>query len=249
MTNELRIWPTLLWSLMLLNTIARVATPIESFEVMTVTPGRVIKHEVELKGPFDDDVVERFLVGPQLFSHAVGVAKNAIEQPKAYLNWYRITKPTDELKRVLSVRDTLRGNDTHQITIDQPAYLLSPAQRLTSGSPSAIPDTLNYFMAYTINPAPEIKQKVKLAGTFGAEDRTATKAVFLCVPVQHWHHHEHSPIKTARRCLVVYELLPQKHDITVTTIDQFGLNNLEAQSSDWLAVDAEMVERKPTKAE
>jgi hypothetical protein len=248
MANRLRIWATLLWALMSLDTIARADTPIESFEVVTVTSSRVIKHEVDLKGPFDVDAVERFLVGPQLFSHAIGFEKDAIQQPKAYLNWFKIAKPANEPKRVVTVRDALRGENAREITIDRPAYLLSPAQRLGSGSPGAVPDSLNYFMAYTIDGAPEIKQQVKLTGAFGPEDRTATKAVFLCVPVEQWHHDEHAPIKNAKRCLVVYELLSHKHEITINTMDQFGLNKLEAQSSDWLAVDAEIVDGERPKA-
>lgn len=246
MANLQRICAALLWVSMSLNTIAAADRPVESFEVLAVNPSRVIKHEVELKGPFDDDVVERFLIGPQLFSQAVGFNKNAIQEPKAYLNWFKIAKPAEEPERVVTVRDALRGKDTQQMTIERPVYLLSPSQRLKSGSPSPIPDKLNYFMAYEINDSPAIKQPVKLAGAFGPEDRTATKAVLLCLPVEQWHHHQHSPVKNAQRCLVVYELLPHLHASTVNTIDQFGLNKLETQSSKWLCVDAQLVGRGPT---
>jgi hypothetical protein len=243
------ICAALLGALICLNTLAAADTPIASFEVVTVTSSRVIKHEVHLKGPFDDDVVERFLVGPQRLSHAVRFESNAIQEPKAYLNWFKIVKPAKEPSRVVTVRDVLQMKDSREINIETPAYLLSPAQRLTSGSPSPIPDNLNYFMAYTINGSPVNKQKVKLAGAFGPEDRTATKAVFLCVPVEQWHHDEHAQIKNEQRCLVVYELLPHKHETTVNTIDQFGLNKLETQSSNWLCVEAEIVGRQPAEGQ
>ena len=61
----------------------------------------------------------------------------------AYLNWYKITEPTSEPQRILSVRDTLRANEAHQITIENAAFLLSPAQRITTGPPSELPDGLN----------------------------------------------------------------------------------------------------------
>lgn len=244
MTIRQSLWTILPWALVFLDTIASADAPSHCFEVLTVNASRVIKHEVDLKGPFDQDRVERLLVGPELFSHEIGFDNVGLQQAKAYLNWFKIAKPAKEPKRIVTIRDALQTNGTRQLTIKALVYLLSPAQRLTSGSPSPIPDNLNHFLAYEIADAPETKQQLKLGGAFGPENRTSIRAVFLCVPAEQWHHDEHAKIKNAKRCLVVYELFPQKHATTVNTIDQFGLNKLETVSSNWLGVDAVIVKQK-----
>lgn len=234
---------------MCIDTVACAANPLDFFEVVNVTPSRVIKHEVQSKSPFDNDVIETVLTGPQFFSHAVGFKHEAIQEPRAYLNWYEIAQPPKEPRRTVVVRDPLRGKDAHSITIGSSAFLLSPAQRITTGSPSPIPDGLNYFRAYRILDAPLVSKTVKLNGTLGPEDRTATRAILLCVPIEQWHHDEHFRVKDSQDCLIVYELLPQKHSVSITTIDQFGLNKLDAHASNWLCVRARTSEPKPTAAE
>ena len=245
MTNGQGSFAASLCVLASLCTVASARTPLDFLEVVAVTPSRVIEHEVDLKGPFDNDTVETFLEGPQLFSHAVGFGGKAVEEQNTFLNWYKIAKPATESQRTLSVRDSLRGNEAYQITIEKSEFLLSPAQRVTSGPPGRIPAGLNYFKAYKIVGGPQIDQKVKLSGTFGPEDRMATKATFLCVPVEKSHHDERFPIKNPKACMLVYELLPQKCKVRITTIDLFGLNKMKARSGKWLCVPAQIVERTP----
>jgi hypothetical protein len=213
-------------------------SPGEFFEVVAVTPSRLITHEIELKDQFDEQVVEADLEGPKLFSHAVGVGDKSARQPATYLNWYAITRPTTASTRPLSVRDSLRGGDAYNIAINKPAFLLSPAQRVTTGAPSDIPETLNYFKAYVITNGEQTKREVTLNGAFGPEKRTVLKAAYFCVPAERWHHDERSPIKSAEHCMVIYELKPEEYKDAITTLDQFGLNKLEATSSNWLCVPA-----------
>ena len=54
------------------------------FEVLRVTPSRKIDHEVDLKGPFDSEITETFLSGPELFSQAIGYEEKKPAQPRAY---------------------------------------------------------------------------------------------------------------------------------------------------------------------
>ncbi len=129
MANSISVWSLLLCTLMSLNTVASARGPSDFFEVVAGTPSRVINHEVELKGEFDDDVTETLLTGPQMFSHSVGCGEEPVRSQNAYLNWYKITEPTSEPQRILSVRDALRGNEAQQITIEDSAFLLSPAQQ------------------------------------------------------------------------------------------------------------------------
>ena len=241
MANRSGCLIALLCTLTLLNTVASARAAGDYFEVMDVTPSRVINHEIELKGPFDDDLIKTRLTGPQLFSHAVGSGEKAAQDRNAYLNWYKIAQPATEPRRILVICDSLRGNKAHQITIQNSAFLLLPAQRVTTGPPSPLPDGLDHFKAYKIVNATQVSQQVKLAGTYGPADRTATKAAYLCVPVEQRHHHDHFPVKNAQDCMLIYELMPHEHKTSVTTIDQFGLNKLDTHSGRWLSVPAEIV--------
>ncbi len=239
MKKNLGIRATLLCALTWWHTAAPAR---DFFEVVTVTPSQVIDHEVEAKGPFDNDKIETFLTGPQLFSHAVGFEGKPAPKPQAYLNWYKITKPTNQPRQTISVRDALRGDEAYEITIQSAAYLLSAAQRITSGAPAPIPDDLGYFEAYEIVDGPQINRKVALTGTFGPGASMANRAVLLCVPIEQWHHDEHVTVKNASECLLIYELLPEQHTLTVATIDQFGLNKLETETIKWLGVPATVLE-------
>ena len=111
-----------------------------------------------------------------------------------------------------------------QITLGQPKYLLSPAQQITSGPPSKIPEWLGLFKAYEITSS-EFSSEVK----FG-------KPVLLCVPTQQWHHEEHTPIPGKGRAFVVYASESRKADGRVSIIDQFGLNRLSTKSVRWLCL-------------
>jgi hypothetical protein len=231
----------LLFVLLSHQSLLAAVTAADFLEVVAVSPKRVINHEVELKGSFDDETIETLLTGPKLFSQSVGIGTERKQGQMAYLNWYKIAKPTDEPLRVLSVRDELTGKGIHQITIEESEYLLSPAQRIATGPPSQIPDKLNHFKAYRVGNATQVSKKLKLSGAFGGANRTVVKAAFFCLPVEEWHHHERFPIKDSSRCMLVYELLPQQVDVSITTLDQFGLNTLAGGSSGWLCVPAEIV--------
>ena len=206
-----------------------------------VTPSRKIDHEVNLKGPFDSEITETFLSGPKFFSQAIGHGDKTHGQPRAYLNWYRIERPTDEPDRVLSVEDKLQGGQPYSITLGKAAMLLSPAQRLATGPASEIPERLNYFKAYKIVKGGPKGKDVKLTGTLGPARPKVLKATYFCVPVEHWHHDQHSPVKSSKDCLVVYELESQDVKNSVTTLDQFGMNTLKTTSSKWLCVPARLV--------
>ena len=236
MTNFVRCSAMVLCVLVHFTSTGTADEPVGFCEVVAVTPSRTINHEIDLKGQFDKEVTETFLTGPQLFSHAVGFGGKAPANEDTYLNWYKIEKPVAEPRRVLSVRDPLRGNGRHQIVIENAAFLLSPSQRVTSGPPSRIPAELNPFKAYRIVGSVTGNWKAKLTGSFGPEERVATKAVFLCVPVQQWHHDEHFAIKNPAACMLVYELIPNEVKLKVSTIDQFGLNSLAVSSTKWMCL-------------
>jgi hypothetical protein len=210
--------------------------PIDFFEVVAVKPSRLIDHEVDVKGPFDDAAIETFLIGPQFFSQAVSVGEKTGDAGEAYLNWYQIAKPTAEPRRTLRVRDALRAEAAHSITIGDSAFLLSPAKRVSSGPPKGIPEGLGYFKVYTIVDGTATRQTIRIKGAYGEGERKLSKPTLLALPVAHWHHDEHTPAKDPEACLLVYELEHAKCEANVTTIDQFGLNTLRVNFSRYLAV-------------
>lgn len=220
---------------------ATVTQSADFFEVMLVSPSRKIDHEVDLKGPFDSEITETFLLGPTLFAQAIGYGEDKYMQPRAYLTGYSIERPTDEPNRVLNARDSLQGSKAYSITIGKPALLLSPAQRLATGVPNSLPERISYLKAYRIVKGAPEGEDVKLNETMAAGSRKVLKAAYFCVPVEHWHHDQHSTIKSTKDCLVIYELQSQNIEETVRTLDQFGLNTLKTSSSKWLCVPAEMV--------
>jgi hypothetical protein len=233
-------WATWLYATVVCCTIASAVEPLDFFEVVKVNPSRVITHDVSLKGRFDNSVVQTDLTGPKFFSRAVGFGEETARERDAYFNWYEIRKPPRETQRFVPVRDSLQAGTVYMVRIGAPSFLLSPARRLTSGPPAPVSDRLSYFKAYRIVSGEPINKEVKLTNTLGPETRTAVRPALLCVPAEQWHHAEHSPIKRAKHCLVVYELQVCEHSATISTLDQFGLNELDVESSVWLCVPAEI---------
>ena len=208
------------------------------FEVVSVEPSNVIVHDVYLKGRFDEKAIETFINGPRMFSQAVGFGEPAAANRNAYLNWYRITRPITEPRRILQVRDSLHGDEVHKLAIENAAFLLSPAQKVSSGPPSEVAGRLSYFKAYDVLNGRPLNRDIELTQTLGRGNRSVLQPVFFCVPVEEWHHHDHFPIKNLENCMVVYELKPSKQEGNITTIDQFGLNRLKTDSNQWLCVPA-----------
>jgi hypothetical protein len=134
------------------------------------------------------------------------------------------------------VLDFVRGADSTDLTIESSAYLLSPAQRITTGAPSPIPDGLDYYKAYKIIDAAALNQTVELTDATGSTKRKLGKPLLLCVPTKEWHHEEFFDASHGRACLVVYELDERENQQKFSTIDQFGLNQLQATKSQWLCV-------------
>lgn len=62
------------------------APPLDYFLAVTVRPSTLIKHEVDLQGPFDPTRVETRLAGPDYFCHAVCVGLQPVAQEGACFN-------------------------------------------------------------------------------------------------------------------------------------------------------------------
>ena len=82
---------------------------------------------------------------------------------------------------------------------------------------------------------------IKLLESEGPAQRKVGKPLFLCVPTEEWHHHEHFPATHPMGCFVVYELDPREHSGDISLMDQFGLNQISVSKSNWLCVRAMML--------
>ena len=216
--------------------------PVEFLEVSSVSPSIVIEHDVELQSVYDMARIKTQLSGPELFSEAVGCLGRPIAKTKAYLNWYRIVDAKQEPRRKVSVLDMVRDNDHRTLTIGNAGYLLTPAQRIGSGPPDAIPHGLDHYKAYQVFDAASVEMPVEIIESDQSKTRSLAKPIFVCVPVQQWHHEDHIEASHPRDGFVVYELDSQPRTQKVNTIDQFGLNELQKTKSDWLCVRATLLE-------
>jgi hypothetical protein len=232
---------TLLSALLAADPTVASDVPLDYFEVLSVKPSSQIDHDVELKGPFDQALLETTLTGPQYFAISVGVNGRKVGGPEAYFTWYEIVRPKSEALRTLRLRDPLRAGAVRQISVCDVEFLLSPAQRIVSGPPAPLSDRLSHFKAYRIVDDPPKLATLKLKGAMGSGQRTTSKAILLCVPAEERHHEEQYAVKNAEDCFVVYELAAVQLDGAVTSLDQFGLNRLNLQTSSWICVPAEIV--------
>lgn len=227
--------------LMVTLTTAQAHTPVEFLEVFSVEPNRVIEHGVTLQSIFDAKRVETELVGPKMFSRAVGAFGRPAKKQKAYLNWYAIKNPTKQPRRQVDVLDLVRGYGKKTLTIGNADFLLSPSQLITTGAPEAIPEGLDLYKAYRVVDPPKVAMDVELTESIGAASRKIGKPVFVCIPVNEWHHDEVFDVSHASDGFVVYELDKQNADGKVSTIDQFGLHSLSTKSNAWICVRAALL--------
>jgi hypothetical protein len=213
-------------------------SPVEFLEVLQGEPSNLTEHAVELKGFFDQQKVATELEGPYHFSLAVGCMGRDASKQKAYLAWYKIVDSKKEAPRKVAVLDLIRGAKSTPVTIESAEYFLSPAQRITTGPPSEIPEGLDHYKAYRILDAPSRELSVKLVESAGPAKRIVGKPLFLCVAAEEWHHDDYFQASHRRACYMVYELDAQDHTNQISLIDQFGLNQFSASKSQWLCVGA-----------
>lgn len=218
--------------------VADAHTPVDFLEVLRVEPARPIEHAVELQGKFDSEKVETELLGPQLFSRSVGCLNRPVKSTPAYLSWYKIVRPETEPVREIVVLDMVRGSANKLLKIQAAEYLLSPSQLITTGAPDDIPSGLDHYKAYRVVSPPSLDLDVNLTNSVGPEKRRLGKPIFVCLAVREWHHEEYSDTSHPNDCFVVYELDEHEHSHSFSTVDQFGLNELQSSKAQWLCVRA-----------
>lgn len=215
---------------------AEAHTPAEFLEVHDGEPTSRVEHAVDVKSVLDSKRTAAELTGPHHFSHSVGCLGRPSKRTGAYLAWYKISNPTKSARRQVAVLDLVRGIKTEPLTIGAAEYFLSPAQRITTGAPSEVPEGLDHYKAYRIVDAPSQQLEVELTGPSETVKRMLGKPTLLCVPTEEWHHDEYFPATHPSGCFVVYELDSRASSEKFAFIDQFGLNQLSPNSSRWLCV-------------
>lgn len=211
-------------------------TPFEFLEVLKVSPANVVEHSLELQSKFDKSRTDTALVGPELFARSVGCLGRSAKKTSTYLSWYRIESPKQEPNRRITVLDLVRGSENMDLSISTAEYFLSPTQQVESGPPDAVPTGVDHYTAYKVINAPAVKLSVEITGAKGSESRQVEKPLFVCVATEEWHHDEYFATSHPRACIVVYQLDASEAEFRVNTLDQFGLNQLQSQSSNWLGV-------------
>lgn len=225
--------------LMLLQFSSPLCAQTEWLEVVSIVPSMKIDHEVEIRGKFDEEKHEIPLRGPQFLSMAVGCNDKPV-QKETYLTWFQIP-PTPVPNPNLWVSDPWDADQKLQLNLGNSMFLLFPAQRITTGAPSDLPDGLSCFQAFKIKNGAKIAKKVELTGSLGKGERTIKELMFICFPAEQWHHADHTPVTNWNQCLLVFRLESQPVNKDFSTIDAFGLNKLTANSSDWLCVPTAIV--------
>ena len=238
MKNFTPILGILLFLGLFLGASVEAHSPVDFLEVIKVDPAQLIEHDVELKTNLDSDRVKSSLKGPVYFSRAVGALGREIKKPLAYLNWFVIANPKTKSSQDVEVLDMVRGSRSKKLRIGPAEYLLSPAQRITTGAPDPIPEGLDLYKAYRILNGTDVGLELQMTDSLGAGERKVGKPLYLCVPTSQWHHDETVTPSHPKDCFVVYELEDQPLEGSFSTIDQFGLNELRAVDQPWISVRA-----------
>ncbi len=219
-------------------------SPVDFLEVIRVKPAQVIEHGVETKSRYDSVRKESSLEGPAYLSRGVGAMNRAVKSPRAYMNWFAIKNPTQHSKRKVDVLDMVRGGTSKQLQIGNAAFLISPSQLLTSGSPDEVPEGLDIYKAYEIHDGTSVNLQLDVEGSLGNGKVSVGKPIYLCMASEEWHHDETFAVTHPNDCFVVYEIDEQPVVSTFNTIDQFGINELTGSSIRWICVRAAFLRDK-----
>jgi len=213
--------------------------PVDYLEVFAASAGVPVEHDVDLacEGFFERKSIS--LVGPTHFSASVGCSGKSAPKQGVFMHWYQVageegSNATKELKTL----DFLRNSKNLKLEIaTTPSFLLSPSQLLGSGEPAPVPDGLDHFLAFEVKTDLSLDKEVEITGGAGASiaSRKIGKAKYVCVPAHEWHHDEEFEVTHRLTCLVAYSIGEASgEDNKVSTLDQFGLNQLTTKGASQL---------------
>lgn len=211
--------------------------------VFSGEPKSKIFHTVDTQSRLDGKRKVTSLRGPMALSIST---RETHETTPPYLAWYKIAGATEENNGSWRVEDA-ENSKPYSVDLGTARFLLTPAKRLTSGTPKKEPKDLDIFKAYEISNssagAVELEQEHPLIGKLAGK----AKPKYLCMPVEESHHDEVFSISKPDFCFVVYELIgPAKLDseTSLASIDQFGIHRLNAAQTRLICVPARVLPAK-----
>lgn len=209
------------------------------FALYKVEP-REVDFQAALKGQFDLAPKQVHLLeithfaNPAEKQHGGTVAK--IRDRNAHLTWYDIEQANPEVLRTVRFKNQF---GQHSVRIKAPRSLLVPTEK-TSDPGSVFPESLDHYKCYEVINAPTVPNLpvVTLADQFGTKPSLQVGPPrFFCLPVS-----KQLPgaapeaIKNKQNHLAIYELPPQPKDVTISSRDQFGNQDLIVDRLVFLAV-------------
>lgn len=166
--------------------------------------------------------------------HGGTVAK--IGDGNAHLTWYDIDQSDPEPLRTVRFKNQF---GQHSVRIKGPKSLLVPTEK-TSDPGSVFPDSLDHYKCYEVVAVPTAPTLpvVMLVDQFGTEPSLQVGPPrYFCLPVsKQLAGAAPEPIKNKKNHLAIYELPPRPKDVTITTQDQFGDQDLVVDRLVYLAV-------------
>ena len=247
MKSKTILWvTTLFWGLALSGSAVSSERPgdnVQFYDVIKVKPRDKIDHRVQISDPFNKNLISVRLRGPLYWSRPIGNALHSVRtnrNPPAIMSWYTVHQADLQADRTLLLADRLSARP-YKVKLAEPMYLLSPAQRVTTGDPAAIPQDLNYFLAYRIKQGGRPVGEFKKLVIANVPKRELLSPYFVCLPVEERHHFDHFPVKAKDQLLVVYKATPRSLKGNVSILDQFGVNVMEMQSSNWIYIKGQIL--------
>lgn len=197
-------------------------------------------YNVRLLGQFESmpigaDLIEQtHFANPTKKEHS-GVTYDIYDEWR-HLNWYRIVQQDPEPVR--HVRYWNQFGDG-SVKIQDPVFLLVPAEKLTHPGGSQPPVDADHYKCYEIVSLGNVPPTpvVGLGDQFQYQPNVGVfSPIFFCNPVEKHHDGAVFPIINPDEHLVVYDISPWTFWKGVGTRDQFQSASFEVQRTVWLAV-------------
>lgn len=229
--------------------LAQAHNPVEFLLLSEAKAGAPVEHAIEVACDKRMKRTSIDLEGPKLFASSVGCKGRKPPEKLVVMQWYEIKNRQGQGKASQKALDLVSSSSqTHTISAS-PKYFVSPAQQLSEGEPAPIPGGLDHYLAFPVletqkGASTSAGKAVEIVSASGKESRTTAKPVFVCLPASEWHHDESFEVTHERAGFIVYALDRQEtqaQETVVSTLDQFGLNELTISHSQWLMARATLL--------
>ena len=189
---------------------------------VSVLPSNHVMHSIEIRDVADDERMFVQLRGPDLTSPVTS------DDEGFALSWYKISNPPDRSPtgHTISI-----GDETLEVTVGAPAYVMMPAQVVADGAPDPIADSVGYFKAFELDEASRSRLQIKLPSVSGVAGIDRAMPTHLAVPASYWHHDDHTPAADRSTALLLCQsaglgATAARDEKDRTILDTFGINKL-----------------------